>query len=159
MRTVAFRHTRPGRLGRPRGTMTSTAHDRGSQDPYHSPFYFQPLSSKRRSRSFQVQAQTNPTHHHGRPLYFILNEDSYFSSFFGCFLVSVRLPLFAYMSLNYVAILYKSLHVSASKYHPVLFYPICVLLQPFKLFAPLLARSLSLSSTFAPLFLVHCRPS
>ena len=99
--------------------MTSAMHDHGSQDPYHSPFYFQPLSSKRRSGLFQVQAQTNPAHHHGQPLYFILNEDSYFSSFFGCFLVSVHLPLFAYMSLNYVAILYKSLHVSASKYHPV----------------------------------------
>ena len=76
-------------------------------------------SSKRRSRSFQVQARTNPTHHHGRPLYLILNEDSYFSSFFGHFLVSVHLPLFVYMPLNYVAILYKSLHVFASKYYPV----------------------------------------
>ena len=119
-RVVAFRHTRPGRLERPRGATTSAAHNRGSQDPYHSSFHFQPLSSKRRSGSFQVQARTNPTHHHGRPLYLILNEDSYFSSFFGRFFVSVRLPLFVYMSLNYVAILYKSLHVFASKYHPVL---------------------------------------
>ena len=71
-----------------------------------------------------------------------------FSSFFGHFLVSVHLPLFAYMSLNYVAILYKNLHVSTLKYHPVLFYPICVLPQLFKLSAPLLACSLS--STFAP---------
>ena len=83
---VAFRHTRPGRLERPRGATTSAAHDRGSQDPYHSSFHFQPLSSKRRSGSFQVQARTNPTHHHGRPLYFILNEDSYFYLFSAAFL-------------------------------------------------------------------------
>ena len=61
--------------------------------------------------------------------------------------VSVCLSFFAYVSLNYVAILYKSLHVSASKYHPVVLSspPVCSPVPPLAL------SSSSLISLFRPL--------
>ena len=68
-----------------------------------------------------LSTSVNKSHTPSRPTpVFHSQQRLLFSSFFGRFLVSVHLPFFAYMSLNYVAILYKSLHVSASKYYPVL---------------------------------------
>ena len=66
----------------------------------------------------------------------------------AAFCVSVCLSFFAYMSLNYVAILYKSLHVSASKYHPVVLSSsrVCSPVPP-----PLALSSSSLISLFCPL--------
>ena len=68
----------------------------------------------------------------------------------AAFRVSVCLSFFAYVSLNYVAILYKSLHVSASKYHPVVLSssPVCSPVPPprsFEFFIDLAFSPLAVS--------------
>ena len=63
----------------------------------------------------QVQAQTNLTQHHSRPLNvpFLTTTPIHFTSmFFGHFSVSVCLSLFVCMSLNNVATMYKNHPVS-----------------------------------------------
>ena len=154
--SVAFRHTRPGRLERPRGAPTSAAHDRGisrslqysSASLTCSEFVLRPSAAKSR---LSITAD---------PCTLDLVLKTPISTRFNvsaAFCVSVCLSFFACMPLNDVAILYKNHHVYALKYHPVL--PLISVCSsgPSKLFASLSACSLS--STFATLFFIHCRPS
>ena len=115
---ISAHSTRPTRASARRNDFRRARSRQSRSLPFIIPFPTPLFKAKVRVVS---STSANKSHTRSRPTpVFHSQRRLLFFIFFGRFLVSVRLPLFAYMSLNYVAILYKSLHVSTSKYYPVL---------------------------------------